>query len=327
MIPSGLLRRWLDRFGSAGRRSAADRSPEPGGASPDLLRQVRRIELRTRRLVDSLFSGEYQSVFKGHGIEFAEVREYLPGDDIRSIDWKVTARLGHPFIKRYVEERELTVVLAVDLSGSQRWGTRGRLKSELVTEVAATLAMSAVRNRDRVGLLIFTDRIETYVPPRKGRRHVLRLIRDLLAFEPVGRATDASTAIDHLARALPSHAIVFIFSDFQIADWERFERSCRGAAFRHDLVAVTVADPGDDALPDVGLVELVDPETGVRAVVDSGSASVRESFARLAVDERDRRSRLFRRLAIDEIELRTDEPYAAALLGFFRRRERRSARR
>jgi uncharacterized protein (DUF58 family) len=311
-----------------GRRiPTASEAPASGAISADLLRQVRRIEMRTRRLVDSLFSGEYHSVFKGQGIEFAEVREYLPGDDVRSIDWKVTARLGHPFIKRYVEERELTVVLAVDLSGSQRWGSRGRLKSELVAEVAATLAMSAVRNRDRVGLLIFTDRIETWVPPRKGRRHVLRLIRDLLVFEPEGSETDASTAIDHLARALPSHAIVFIFSDFQIADWERFERSCRGAAFRHDLVAVTIADPGDDVLPDVGFVDLIDPETGRRAVIDSGNAAVRERFATLAADQRDRRSRLFRRLAVDEIELRTEAPYASALLGFFRRRERRAARR
>jgi uncharacterized protein (DUF58 family) len=293
----------------------------------ELLRQVRRIELRTRRLVNSLFSGEYHSVFKGQGIEFAEVREYLPGDDVRTIDWNVTARLGQPYVKQFVEERELTVLLAVDLSGSQRWGTRGRFKSEMVAEVAAALAMSAIRNNDRVGLLLFSDQVESFVPPRKGRRHVLRLIRDLLVFEPAGQGTDLAVPLDYAVRALRSRAILFLFSDFQIGEaLPRFERALALAATRHDIVAVHVADPGDVEIPDLGLVELRDPESGELVVVDTGRAEVRGRFEVRVAEERAKVRRLFRRLNVDEIELRTDIPYANALLGFFRRREQRRQR-
>jgi uncharacterized protein (DUF58 family) len=299
----------------------------PAHAPTEVLRQVRRVELRTRRLVDSRFSGEYHSVFKGRGIEFAEVREYQPGDDVRAIDWNVTARLGQPFVKQFVEERELTVILAIDLSGSQQWGTRARLKSELVTEVAATLAMSAIRNNDRVGLLIFTDGVEQFVPPRKGRRHALRLIRDLLVFQPTARRTDAAAAIGYLSRALRSRAIVFLLSDFQLGDgWPAFERALAGASHRHDVVAVSVSDPGDHVLPNVGLLEAVDPESGVRVVFDTGRQEVRERYARLVNEERRRRGRIFRRLGIDEIALSTDAPYVKELLGFFRRREQRRSR-
>ncbi len=299
-----------------------------GGVGPavprELLRQVRRIELRTRRLVNSLFSGEYHSVFKGQGIEFAEVREYLPGDDVRTIDWNVTARMGQPYVKKFVEERELTVLLAVDLSGSQRWGTAVRFKSELIAEVAATLAMSAIRNNDRVGLLIFTDCIETFVPPRKGRRHVLRLIRDLLAFRPTGQGTDLSLPLDYATRVLGTRSIIFLFSDFQAGEkWERFEHALAVATARHDVVAVSVRDPRDAELPDVGLIELLDAETGERVAVDTGRREVRERYAALASEERTRLRRIFRRLNVDEVPVRTDLPYATALLGFFRRRERR----
>lgn len=307
------------------------RNGKPANSGPavpaEILRQVRRIEMRTRRLVNSLFSGEYHSVFKGQGIEFAEVREYLPGDDIRTIDWNVTARLGQPYVKKFVEERELTVFLAVDLSGSQHWGTRGRFKAELVAETAAALALSAVRNNDRVGVLIFTDRIESFVPPRKGRRHALRLIRDLLAFRAESRGTDIAGAMEYLARAVRSRSIVFLFSDFQVGtEWSRLEKALSMAAFRHDVVAVSVADPADGVLPNVGVLEVSDPETGERVVIDTGRAAVREEYARLSTEERAQRARLFRRLAVDEIEIRTDVPYAAALLGFFRRRERRLRR-
>ncbi|MBA4157806.1 MAG: DUF58 domain-containing protein [Gemmatimonadetes bacterium] len=307
------------------------RNGKPANSGPavpaEILRQVRRIEMRTRRLVNSLFSGEYHSVFKGQGIEFAEVREYLPGDDIRTIDWNVTARLGQPYVKKFVEERELTVFLAVDLSGSQQWGTRGRFKAELVAETAAALALSAVRNNDRVGVLIFTDRIESFVPPRKGRRHALRLIRDLLAFRAESRGTDIAGAMEYLARAVRSRSIVFLFSDFQVGtEWSRLEKALSMAAFRHDVVAVSVADPADGVLPNVGVLEVSDPETGERVVIDTGRAAVREEYARLSTEERAQRARLFRRLAVDEIEIRTDVPYAAALLGFFRRRERRLRR-
>ncbi|HVZ79076.1 MAG TPA: DUF58 domain-containing protein, partial [Gemmatimonadaceae bacterium] len=205
--------------------------------SPDVLRQVRLIELRTRGLVNSVFAGEYRSVFKGQGMEFSEVREYQAGDEVRTIDWNVTARMRRPYVKRYIEERELTVVLAVDLSGSERFGTRRRFKSELATELAAVLAMSAVRNNDRVGTLLFTDRVEHVVPPRKGRRHALRVLRDLLVFEPAGTGTDLAGALDYLNRMLAHTAIIFVVSDFQGTD---IERPLKLLAQRHDVVAVTV---------------------------------------------------------------------------------------
>ncbi|MFW5950674.1 MAG: DUF58 domain-containing protein, partial [Gemmatimonadota bacterium] len=209
--------RWL-----LGREDAPPALPDmsapiaPGGVPREVLRQVRLIELRTRGWVNSLFSGEYQSVFRGQGMEFAEVREYQHGDDVRAIDWNVTARMGHPYIKKHVEERELSVMLLVDLSGSEQFGTRGRLKAELAAELAAVLALSAIRNNDRVGLLIFTDHVEHVVPPKKGRRHVLRLIRDLLAFRPAGRQTDIATALDYAGRMLGHRSILFLLSDFQL---------------------------------------------------------------------------------------------------------------
>ena len=303
------------------RRKAA---PDPPKASKEVLRQVRRIDLRTRGLVNSRFSGEYHSVFKGQGIEFAEVREYQPGDDVRAIDWNVTARLGTPYVKRFVEERELTVLLVVDLSGSQRWGTARRFKSELVAEVAATLAMSAMRNNDRIGLLLVTDRVEWFVPPRKGRRHVLRLIRDLLAFRPEGTGTDLGAGLDYAARLLRSRAVVFLFSDFQIrGGWDAFSRALSRATVRHDVVAVHLTDPRDFSLPSVGLLSLRDPETGERVVVDSSDLRTRERYAHLVNTEMERAGRLFRRLGVDEIRLSTDAGYTAALLSFFQRRERR----
>src|SRR6476469_5034401 len=232
---------------------------------PEILRQVKLLELRTRGMVNSLFAGEYRSVFKGQGMEFAEVREYQVGDEVRSIDWNVTARMRRPFVRRYEEERELTVMLAVDLSGSERFGTVRRFKSELASELAAVLAMSAVRNNDRVGILLFTDRIEHVVPPRKGRRHVLRIIRDLLAFEPKGKGTDLAGAIDYLARMLSQHAIVFIVSDFQADD---LEHPLKILAQHHDVVAVTVEDPSEMELPNLGVARFVDPETGETVEVD-----------------------------------------------------------
>lgn len=304
------------------RRRRQEHPPPP--APREVLRQVRRIELRTRGLVDSRFSGEYHSVFKGQGIEFAEVREYTPGDDVRSIDWNVTARLGHPFVKRYVEERELTVLLLVDLSASQRWGTRGRLKSEVVAEVAATLAMSAMRNNDRIGLLLLTDEVEWFVPPRKGRRHVLRLIRDLLAFRPERRGTDLAAGLEYAARLGRSRAIVFLFSDFQLGGgWAPFEQALKRTVAQHDVVAVHLHDPAEHALPAVGLLALRDPETGERVALNTSDPSVRERFARVQEEEAGRARSLFRRLGVDEIRIRTDQEYAAALMGFFERRERR----
>ncbi len=316
----------LSRF----RRSAPP-APSPDDPRPpalaDVMRQVRRIDLRTRGLVASQFSGEYHSVFKGQGIEFVEVREYVPGDDVRTIDWNVSARTGTTYVKKYVEERELTVLLAVDLSGSQRFGTRGRFKSEMVAEVAATLAMSAIRNNDRVGLMVFTDRVEAFVPPRKGRRHVLRIIRDLLVFRPAGQGTDLASALRHAVRVMRSRSIVFLISDFQLAEARaRFETAISLAAARHDVVPVVLGDPADGAIPDVGVLRMRDPETGEFVSVDTGRDTVRERFAEDVRDERAALTRTFRRLGVEPIELRTDTPVSTAVLSFFRRRERRLRR-
>jgi uncharacterized protein (DUF58 family) len=274
-------------------------------------------------LVNSLFSGEYHSVFKGQGMEFAEVREYQPGDEVRSIDWNVTARMRQPFVKRYVEERELTVMLAVDLSGSSRFGTVSRYKSELATELSAVLAMSANRNNDRVGALLFTDRVEHVVPPGKGRKHMLRLIRDLLAYRPAGSATNIGVATEYLGKMLGHRSIIFILSDFQSGD---MERPIKLLAQRHDVVAVTVEDPRERSLPDIGLARFVDPESGETIDVDTGDRRVREAYERAVGEDAERLRRLFRRLGIDEIPIRTDTGYVEPLLRFFRLREQRGRR-
>jgi uncharacterized protein (DUF58 family) len=293
------------------------------GVSPEVLRQVKLLELQTRGLVNSLFTGEYRSVFKGQGMEFAEVREYQPGDEVRTIDWNVTARMRRPFVKRYIEERELTVMLAVDLSGSERFGTVRRFKSEVATELGAVLAMSAVRNNDRVGILLFTDRIEHVVPPRKGRRHALRVIRDLLVFEPVGTGTDIPSALEYMAKMLSHHTIIFVVSDFLDAG---IERPLRILAQQHDVIAITVEDPSESQLPDVGLARFTDPESGATIDVDTSDPEVRTAFTERVAAERAERRTLLRRLAIDEIAVRTDQPFIEPLLKFFRARDMRSRR-
>jgi uncharacterized protein (DUF58 family) len=294
------------------------------GVSPEVLRQVKLLELQTRGLVNSLFTGEYRSVFKGQGMEFAEVREYQVGDEVRSIDWNVTARMRRPFVKRYIEERELTVMLAVDLSGSERFGTRLRFKSELASELAAVLAMSAIRNNDRVGAVLFTDRIEHVVPPRKGRRHALRLIRDLLVFEPEGTRTDLPAALEFTGKMLPHKSIIFVVSDFQA---EELEHPLKLLAQRHDVVAVTVDDPSEQTLPNIGLARFVDPETGATLDVDTSDPDVRAQFAASVEEELVARRRLLRRLAIDEIPVHTDGSVVEPLIRFFRARETRARRR
>ena len=301
--------------------AAPTKSP---GVPPEILRQVKLLELRTRGLVNSLFTGEYRSVFKGQGMEFSEVREYQPGDEVRSIDWNVTARMRKPYVKRYIEERELTVMLVVDLSGSERFGTRTRFKSELASELAAVLAMSAIRNNDRVGAVLFTDRIEHVVPPRKGRRHALRLMRDLLAFQPIGTGTDIASAMDYAGKMLSHKAIIFLVSDFQSDD---LEQPLKLLAQRHDVVAVTVDDPSEHELPDLGLARFVDPESGKTLDVDTSDPAVRARFAEAVAGEIGARKRLLRRLAIDEIPLHTDGGVVDPLIRFFRTRETRSRRR
>ncbi len=287
----------------------------------EILKKIRRIEIRTRRLVADVFSGEYHSVFKGRGIEFTEVREYLPGDDIRSIDWNVTARTGHPYVKKFEEERELSIMFVVDASGSGAFGSVKRFKAELAAEMCAVLAFSATRNNDRVGLVMFSDRIEKVVPPQKGRRHVLRVVRELLYSEPEGTGTDIPMALDYLANIVRRHAIVFLVSDFQTGG---FDRALAVANRRYDLIAIDVSDPRERELPRVGLVELEDAETGERVVVDTGDRRFVERFAREIERERAEKERTFRRLGVDRIAVSTDKPYVEPLERFFRMRARRA---
>jgi uncharacterized protein (DUF58 family) len=289
----------------------------------EVVRQIRRLQLRARRAVEDLLGGEYHSVFKGTGIAFEEVREYQPGDDIRTIDWNVTARMGHPFIKRFVEERELTVVLAVDCSGSHQFGTQLQQKREVAAELAAILAFSAIRNNDKVGLIEFTDRVERFVPPRKGTRHVLRLIRDVLFFQPAHRRTSIKEGLDFLNRVLHRRAIVFLLSDFLDHGYERaFKRTGR----RHDLIAIRIGDPREEELPAVGLLELEDAETGRRLVLDTSSRKVRAAYAEGARQRRAALNQLARSARIDLIEVSTDGGHLDALIHFFHLRERRLRR-
>jgi uncharacterized protein (DUF58 family) len=289
----------------------------------EVLRQIRRLQLKARRAVEDLLGGEYHSVFKGTGMAFEEVRAYQPGDDIRSIDWNVTARMGQPFVKRYIEERELTVVLAVDTSGSHQFGTRAQLKREVAAELAAVLAFSAISNNDRVGLVQFTDRVEHFLPPRKGTRHVLRLIRDVLFRQPRRRGTSLREGLDYLNRVLRRRAVVFLLSDFLDRDYERaFRRTGR----RHDLVAVRIADPREEDLPAVGLVELEDAESGRRLLLDTSDRSVREAFRADAAGRREGVRQLTRSAGVDLIEVSTDGSHLDALIRFFRLRERRQRR-
>jgi uncharacterized protein (DUF58 family) len=289
----------------------------------EVIRQIRRLQLKARRAVEDLLGGEYHSVFKGTGIAFEDVREYQPGDDIRTIDWNVSARMGHPFVKRFVEERELTVVLVVDCSASQHFGTRLQQKREVAAELAAVIAFSAISNNDKVGLLQLTDRVERFVPPRKGIRHVLRLIRDILFFQPKHRGTCLREALDYLNRVLHRRTIIFLLSDFLDRD---FERSLKRTGRRHDLIAVRISDPREEELPPVGLLELEDAETGERVLVDAGSRSVRDAYARTAWQRREALRQLTRSAGIDLVEVATDGTHLDALIRFFKVRERRLRR-
>jgi uncharacterized protein (DUF58 family) len=290
----------------------------------EVIRQIRRLQLKARRAVEDLLGGEYHSVFKGTGIAFEEVREYLPGDDIRTIDWNVTARMGHPFIKRFIEERELTVVLVVDCSGSHQFGTRTQQKREVAAELAAVLAFSAISNNDRVGLVQFTDRIERFLPPRKGTRHVLRLIRDVLFYQPEHRGTSLREGLDFLNRVLHRRTIVFLLSDFLD---RHFESAFKRTGRRHDLIAIRITDPSEEDLPAVGLLDLEDAETGQRLLVDTGSATVREAFRMAAQRRRAALQQMARQSRVDLIEVSTDGGHLDALIRFFRLRERRMRRR
>jgi uncharacterized protein (DUF58 family) len=286
----------------------------------EILRKVRRIEIRTNRVVNETFSGHYSSVFRGRGMEFSEVREYQPGDDVRSIDWNVTSRMGAPYIKKHVEERELTVILAVDCSASDRFGTSAQSKGETAAEVAALIAFVAVKNRDRVGLLLFTDQVELYVPPAKGVEHVLRVVREVLAFRPRGRATSLSFGLNTVNHLVRKRAVVFLVSDFLD---HGYDQALRLASRRHDLIAVALTDPREAEIPAVGLLHLRDAETGRTVLVDTSRRSFRAAFARAARERAARRDSVLRRCGVDRIDLWTDQPYDRPLLQFFRLRERR----
>jgi uncharacterized protein (DUF58 family) len=289
--------------------------------SRELIRKVQRIQIRTRHLVGDVFAGRYQSAFKGQGIEFHEVREYQPGDEIRAIDWNVTARMGRPFIRRYVEEREMTVMLVADVSASNRFGGRAQSKKDLVAEMSAVLAFSAIRNNDRVGLLLFSDEVECCLPPRKGASHVLRVIYEALHFEPHGRGTRLAPALDYLNRVLPRRSVCFLLSDF--LDTGEASRELAATARRHDLISVVIGDRLEQAWPRAGLVWWEDLETGRRRLLDTGDAKTRAALASLELERREGLRSRFRRCGIDTIEVNTGEPYERALARFFEEREKR----
>jgi uncharacterized protein (DUF58 family) len=294
----------------------------------EILKKVRQIEIRTKRLVADTLAGQYHSVFKGRGMNFDAVREYVLGDEVRTIDWNVTARAGRPFVKKFVEERELTLLLMVDVSASGDFGSGMQSKRELAAEIASVLAFSAIKNSDKVGLLLFTDRVELFVPPRKGRRHVLRIVRDVLSFEPVGCGTDLVHALDFANDVSERRGIVFLLSDFQtpnqsVDDIADFRLALRQTNRRHDLVAMPIEDPRERELPDLGIVAIEDAETGEMVEMDTANPEVRERFSQIALVRSEQLQKIFNREAIDSLRLSTDRPYVADVVAFFKNRARK----
>jgi len=286
----------------------------------ELAKKIRFIQIHTSKTVNSVLAGEYESVFKGRGMEFDEVREYQPGDDIRTIDWNVTARTGLPYVKQYVEERELTVFFLVDLSASGSFGSMEKTKNEVAAELTALLAFSAIKNNDKVGLIVFTDIIELFIPPKKGVSHVLRLIREILHFRPSQVRTDISVALDFFGRVMRKWAVAFVISDFISPD---FSRDMRILARCHDLISVSITDPREMELPPAGLIELEDAETGETILIDCGSREVRQQYRQLARERLKNLESLFRSMGVDHIPLQTGQDYVADLVRFFRTREKR----
>jgi uncharacterized protein (DUF58 family) len=286
----------------------------------ELFKKIRHIEIQTKGLVENLFGGEYHSAFKGRGIEFSEVRPYQIGDDVRSIDWNVSARSGETYVKVFEEEREQTLMLLVDISGSEDFGTATQFKREMAAEISAIIAFSAIQNNDKVGLQLFTDDVELYVPPKKGRRHVLRVLRDLFAHEARSLGTNLETALNHVARVLHRRSIVIVISDFLDRG---FERALRAVSRRHDTIAINLYDPREQEMPDVGLVELRDPERGTTTVVDTGSKQVRKIFAREARLRREALEAIFREAQVDAVFISTREGYLDPLVRFFKNRIKR----
>jgi uncharacterized protein (DUF58 family) len=288
----------------------------------EIIKKIRRIQIYTTRAVQDVFAGEYHSVFKGRGMEFEEVREYQVGDDIRTIDWNVTARMAHPYVKLFREERELTVMIIADVSASGSFGTSKQLKAELVAELSAVLAFAAINNNDKIGLILFTDRVEKYVPPKKGITHVLRIISELLYYKPQGKGTDITTALEYLRKVTTRQTVCFLVSDFMA---KGYERALKVAAKRHDLIAVSVSDPRERGMPSVGLVELEDPESGEIVLVDTRDKRLRENFSRLARRREAERENFLHSNGVDCIKVSTSEPYMKPLMRFFKARERRMA--
>jgi len=286
----------------------------------ELMKQVGRIKILTAHLIDDRLAGDYHSVFKGQGVEFDEVRPYVPGDDVRSIDWNVTARTGEPHVKRFSEERELTVIFLVDVSGSQIFGSGSRSKSELAAEITSLLAMTAIRNQDKIGLILFSDRILKSIPPRKGRTAVMRLVREVLAADETREGTDITAALRFLNNVQKRKAVVFLVSDFQDRN---YERELRVTARHHDVIACPISDPCEFELPDVGLVEMQDPESGELLLVDTSSAYVRREFMRQALAEQEQLTQFFKRTGMDSIHLSTARPYIDDVRALFRRRARK----
>lgn len=289
-------------------------------SNQDLQHKIRHIQITARKAVSDILAGEYHSVFKGRGMEFDEVRPYQPGDDVRTIDWNVTARTGEPHIKRYVEERELTILFVVDLSASGAFGSGGRLKNEVAAELCGLLAFAAIRNNDKAGLIAFSDDIELFIPAKKGPRHALRLVRDILHLRPRGRGTDLNAALNYLARVQKKRAVLFLISDFRAPD---FSKALRATARRHDVIAISITDRAELTLPKAGLLRLVDNESGQVRVIDTSSATVRRRYQALAAERRADLARFLKKQAIDHIPLVTDDDYVVDLVRFFRARERR----
>ena len=286
----------------------------------DIIKKIRRIEISTNRLVTNIFAGEYESAFKGRGMEFDEVREYQHGDEVRTIDWNVTAKMGHPFVKKFVEERERTMMLLGDVSGSTKFGTYQQKKSDIIAEISALLAFSAVKNNDKVGLICFTDQVEMFMPPRKGKKHVLRLIRDILYCKPNRVTTDLGGALSFLERIQKRKSVVFLISDFRDND---YEKPLKRINPRHDLVAISVADRRETEFPDVGLIELEDTETGEIILFDSSSTKARQYFQEKNLSETKKRQKIFLKNKIDNIEIYADQPYTQSLIHFFQHRQRK----
>jgi uncharacterized protein (DUF58 family) len=287
----------------------------------DVIRKIRRIQITTNRLVNESLAGEYHSVFKGRGMEFDEVREYQHGDDIRTIDWNVTSRTGHPFVKRYVEERELTVMLLVDASASGSFGSASKTKGEIAAEISALIAFSAIKNNDRVGAILFTDRVEKFIPPRRGSTHVLRLIREMLFYQPQRRGTSIQKALDHLNLVIHKRAVVFLISD--LLD-QGFEQSLKVADRKHDVIVIRIVDPREKELPDVGIVEVRDAETGEIAYIDTSLPVVRASYRANWEKNRSKLTKLFQSQRMDQVAIDTSSPYDVPLVRFFEERARRA---